>query len=406
MGGPPQMGRASADAPPSMGGPPGSRTPGAPPAMMGAPPPMMGAPRRDASSAERASDGRASRRWEAARRRGGRRRPRLRWGRCASAPPPSGSGRSPAADDGRPPPPMMGGRTDGRPRRVRRPAAADGPRPWPEAPARPPGPGMGQFGSPPPGQGNINSPPPPGGVSYPGALRRRHGARSPKRGNRRFADAPHTRRCSWGAGPRPGGDQGVDPATFPRPGDDVRQPEQRHTHTHTHTRLTCGARARKHSTQAAATTIPVGCVVRPLIPGENGPDGRQRAPRAPVRCRPHRTYIVRSCSSSTAGGALGGNGASSRTRCRWSTRHARRQRRARRARAPHGRAHDGMTFQASQGLAHPMPPTYFFRLTMTAVVRRVAREDDLEDHKDGGADAERHARPALTYYSTPGPSTR
>ena len=113
---------------------------------------------------------------------------------------------------------------------------------WPPPPTgagpglSPPGPGMGQFGSPPPGQG-FGGPPPPGGVSYPGALQPAMGA-APGGAAGNFVEDFASLQLGGGG---PGGDQGVDPATFPRPGDDIPNPNSDLSCDPRYLRLTCGA---------------------------------------------------------------------------------------------------------------------------------------------------------------------
>ena len=84
-----------------------------------------------------------------------------------------------------------------------------------------------------------------------------------------------------------GGDQGVDPATFPRPGDDVPNPNSDLSCDPRYLRLTCGALPVNQSVKQRYG-LPVGCVVRPLIPGENVPVA-QFGSSGIVRCRRCRT---------------------------------------------------------------------------------------------------------------------
>ena len=154
------------------------------------------------------------------------------------------------------------------------------------------GPGMvpGQGMPPPPGGGGggqlgqpgFGGPPPPGppgvGGMYPGAV-----AASPQSLVEDFSS------LQLGGGGGPGGDQGVDPAAFPRPGDDVPNPNTELSCDPRYLRLTCGALP-VNQTVKQRFGLPVACIVRPLIPGENVPVA-QFGSTGIVRCRRCRTYI-------------------------------------------------------------------------------------------------------------------
>ena len=144
--------------------------------------------------------------------------------------------------------------------------------------ASPPGmgpPGMGAY------PGAMGTPPgAPGGVSYPGALQPAHAPQQ------NFVEEFSSLQLGGGG---PGGDQGVDPATFPRPGDDVPNPNSELSCDPRYLRLTCGALPVNQSVKQRFG-LPVACLVRPLIPGENVPVA-QFGSSGIVRCRRCRTYI-------------------------------------------------------------------------------------------------------------------
>lgn len=313
MGGPPQMGGPPMGGPPMGGGPPGAMAP--PTAAMGQirvdapPPPMMGGP-----------------------------------------PPPMMGGI--------PGPPQMGG---GVPGGFGAPQAP-GPPPMGMGPGTPPGPGLAMGpGMPPPGQG-FGGPAPPGG-SYPGALQPGMGMGAPG-GNQNFVEDFASLQLSGGG---PGGDQGVDPATFPRPGDDIPNPNTELSCDPRYLRLTCGALPVNQSVKQRYG-LPVGCIVRPLIPGENVPVA-QFGSTGIVRCRRCRTYINPFVQFIDGG---------RRFRCNvcqlpnevpvdyFCTLDANGQRRDVHER-PELR-HGTVEFLASQEymVRPPMPPTYFFALDVSA----------------------------------------
>ena len=122
----------------------------------------------------------------------------------------------------------------------------------------------------------ISGPAGPGG--YPGAV-----APSPQNLVEDFAS------LQLGGGGGAGGDQGVDPAQFPRPGDDVPNPNADLSCDARYLRLTCGALPVNQSVKQRFG-LPVGCIVRPLIPGEKVPVA-QFGSTGIVRCRRCRTYI-------------------------------------------------------------------------------------------------------------------
>ena len=120
----------------------------------------------------------------------------------------------------------------------------------------------------------------PGGVSYPGALQPSHAPQQ------NFVEEFSSLQLGGGG---PGGDQGVDPATFPRPGDDIPNPNSELSCDPRYLRLTCGALPVNQSVKQRFG-LPVACLVRPLIPGENVPVA-QFGSSGIVRCRRCRTYI-------------------------------------------------------------------------------------------------------------------
>ena len=221
---------------------------------------------------------------------------------------------------------------------------------------------MGQFGSPPPGQG-FGAPPPPGGVSYPGALQPAMGAQ-PGAGTAGFAEDFASLQLGGGG---PGGDQGVDPATFPRPGDDVPNPNSDLSCDPRYLRLTCGALPVNQSVKQRYG-LPVGCVVRPLIPGENVPVA-QFGSSGIVRCRRCRTYINPFVQFIDGGRRFRCNVCQLPNEvpvdyfCTLDANGARRDVLER----PELR-HGTVEFQASQEymVRPPMPPTYFFALDVSA----------------------------------------
>ena len=316
------------------------------------------------------------------------------------APPPSGVGAPPPPMMGGPPPPMMGGGQMGGPGGFGGPPPPTGPGPGPGPGASPPGPGMGQFGSPPPGQG-FGAPPPPGGVSYPGALQPAMGAQ-PGAGTAGFAEDFASLQLGGGG---PGGDQGVDPATFPRPGDDVPNPNSDLSCDPRYLRLTCGALPVNQSVKQRYG-LPVGCVVRPLIPGENVPVA-QFGSSGIVRCRRCRTYINPFVQFIDGGRRFRCNVCQLPNEvpvdyfCTLDANGARRDVLER----PELR-HGTVEFQASQEymVRPPMPPTYFFALDVSAQAissgfLRVAI-DTIKEALDALPGGERTRVGFLTYDST------
>jgi protein transport protein SEC24 len=130
-------------------------------------------------------------------------------------------------------------------------------------------PGMGMGGQ--PGQPGFGGPPPPSmgtgmgtmGGGYPGAVA---GGMSPQNIIEEFSSL----QLGGGTGTGAGGDQGVDPAQFPRPGDDVPNPNTELSCDPRYLRLTCGALPVNQSVKQRFG-LPIACIVRPLIPGENVP---------------------------------------------------------------------------------------------------------------------------------------
>jgi protein transport protein SEC24 len=136
----------------------------------------------------------------------------------------------------------------------------------------PPQPGFG--GPPPPGVGGGMVP---GGGSYAGAQ-----FPSAQSGVEEFSS------LALGGG-GPGGDQGVDPASFPRPGDDIPNPNTELSCDPRYLRLTVGCLPVNNGVKQRFG-LPVACIVRPLVPGENVPVA-QFGSTGIVRCRRCRTYI-------------------------------------------------------------------------------------------------------------------
>ncbi len=252
--------------PPAMGAGPGAgmvpqpgqqRAAGPPPAAMsggmgGPPPPMMGGGM-------------------------GGPPPPMMSGGMGGAPPPMMSG-APGGMGGGPPPPMSG--------------------PPPPMMGAAPGAMMGGGGPPAPGpppQGGMMSPPggypgqpPPPGGTYPGALQPQMGGPGGMMGAPQQTFVEDFSSLQLGGG-GPGGDQGVDPATFPRPGDDVPNPNTELSCDPRYLRLTCGALPVNGSVKQRFG-LPIACIVRPLIPGENVPVAHFGSTGI-VRCRRCRTYI-------------------------------------------------------------------------------------------------------------------
>ena len=312
MGAPTQSGNPGG--PPMMGGPPagamGMRPPGAvqgmggpgmgaPPPMMGGPAGMMGGPPQMGGGPPQMGGGPPMGGPQMGGHPGAMAPPTGQMGtmHVSGAPPPMMGGPPPPMMGG-PPPPMMGG-IPGPPHMgsalpggfgAQAPPQNNGPPPpmgmHMGGGGNSPGAGMmGPGGTSSQGQG-FGAPPPPGGV-YPGALQPGPGAGvSGTHHNQNFVEDFAS--LSLGGG-GPGGDQGVDPATFPRPGDDLPNPNTDLSCDPRYLRLTCGALPVNQSVKQRYG-LPVGCIVRPLIPGENVPVA-QFGSTGIVRCHRCRTYI-------------------------------------------------------------------------------------------------------------------
>ena len=85
------------------------------------------------------------------------------------------------------------------------------------------------------------------------------------------------------------GDHGADPSQFPRPGDDVPVPNSEFSCDPRYLRLTVNALPANQALKQRFA-LPVGCMVRPLIPGEKVPVA-QFGSTGIVRCRRCRTYV-------------------------------------------------------------------------------------------------------------------
>ena len=94
-----------------------------------------------------------------------------------------------------------------------------------------------------------------------------------------------------GPGGGPGGEAGMDPATFPRPGDDEARPNLELSCDPKYMRLTCGALPSSPSLKTRFA-MPLGCIVQPLRPGdETTVKTAHFGSSGIVRCRRCRTYI-------------------------------------------------------------------------------------------------------------------
>ena len=85
------------------------------------------------------------------------------------------------------------------------------------------------------------------------------------------------------------GDHAMDPSQFPRPGDDVPVPNSELSCDPRYLRLTVNAFPANQALKQRFA-LPIGCMVRPLIPGEKVPVA-QFGSTGIVRCRRCRTYI-------------------------------------------------------------------------------------------------------------------
>lgn len=197
----------------------------------------------------------------------------------------------------------------------------------------------------------------------------------------------------------------MDPATFPRPGDDLPNPNTDLSCDPRYLRLTCGALPVNQSVKQRYG-LPVGCIVRPLIPGENVPVA-QFGSTGIVRCRRCRTYINPFVQFIDGG---------RRFRCNvcqlpnevpvdyFCTLDANGQRRDVMER-PELR-HGTVEFLASQEymVRPPMPPTYFFALDVSAQAVSSGflqtTIDTIKDTLDTLPGGERARVGFLTYDST------
>ena len=94
-----------------------------------------------------------------------------------------------------------------------------------------------------------------------------------------------------GPGGGPSGEPGMDPATFPRPGDDVPRPNMELSCDPKYMRLTCGVLPASPSLKTRFA-MPLGCIVQPLRPGdETEVKTAHFGSSGIVRCRRCRTYI-------------------------------------------------------------------------------------------------------------------
>ena len=172
-------------------------------------------------------------------------------------------------------------------------------------PPPPPTSAAGGGGQPPPMQMQQTMPPPPPMAGVPGAFGGGGGPMGTPPGGSypgaQFSPAPFQGQFAQqsvvedfgslvlGGGGGPGQEQGADPATFPRPGDDVPNANAHLSCDPRYLRLTCGALPGTASVKQRFT-LPVACVVRPMIPGENVPIAHFGSGGI-VRCRRCRTYI-------------------------------------------------------------------------------------------------------------------